>query len=237
MKKIKKGFTLAEILVALGVIGVVAAITIPTVANSINKAKIGPTLAKVIAQIETGNKNIINFANSQPDIANSGAFFDRLSPIKTNNLGIAGANTNTNIPIIESFQNVVPPYWGIDRIGTLNGITVREFDGDTDNTTTGEINEQNYYKFKDLPAEIVIIYNNTTSIDYNALDNRSSSLILNFLTFYVDINGWNTKPNTVGKDIFAFQLQNNGLLTPLTDTEAGDYAQQIINDGFKVTYY
>lgn len=232
MKKIKKGFTLAEILVALGVIGVVAAITIPTVANSINKAKIGPTLAKVIAQIETGNKNIINFANSQPEIANSGAFFDRLSPIKTNNLGIAGNNT----PILNNFQGVVPPYWGIDEIGTLNGITVRKLDGDTDNTTTTTVNGQNYYKFKDLPAEIVIIYQ-SVGIDYQALDNRSSSLILNFLTFYVDINGWNTSPNTVGKDIFAFQLQNNGLLTPLTGTEAGDYAQQIINDRFKVTYY
>ena len=232
MKKTKKGFTLAEILVALGVIGVVAALTIPTVANSINKAKIGPTLAKVIAQIETGNKNIINFANSQPEIANSGAFFDRLSPIRTRDLDI----DNTNTHIIESFQNVVPPYWGIDKIGNLNGITVKKFNGDTDNTTATAVNGQNYYKFKDLPAEIVIIYD-VVGIAYNDLDNNSSSWTLNFLTIYVDINGWNTRPNTVGKDIFAFQLQNNGLLTPLTDTDAGDYAQQIINAGFKVTYY
>lgn len=224
MKKTKKGFTLAEILVALGVIGVVTAITIPTVAHSINKAKIGPTLAKVIAQIETGNKNIINFANSQPNITNSGAFFDRLSSIRTSDLGLPGANT----PIIESFQDVVPPYWGVDRIDTLNGITVREFDGDTDNTTTTAVNGQPYYKFKNLPAEIVTV---------NVVGDASNINSPTRIGIYVDINGWNTRPNTVGKDIFAFQLQNNGLLTPLTDTDAGDYAQQIIDDGFKVTYY
>ena len=194
MKKTKKGFTLAEILVAMGVIGVVTALTIPTIANSINKAKVGPTLAKVIAQIETGNNNIINFANSQPEIANSGAFFDRLSSIRTSDLGLPGANT----PIIESFQGVVPPYWGVDRIDTLNGITVREFDGDTDNTTAGEINGQNYYKFKDLPAEIV-----TVDVAGSAeLPNINSPTTIGI---YVDINGWNTGPNTVGKDIFAFR--------------------------------
>ena len=226
MKKTKKGFTLAEILVALGVIGIVTALTIPTIANSINKAKVGPTLAKVIAQIETGNKNIINFANSQPEIANSGAFFDRLGSIRTSDLGLPGVNT----PILNNFRDVVPPYWGVDRIGTLNDITVREFDGDTDNTTATAVNGQNYYKFKDLPAEIV-----TGNVAEDAqLPNINSPTTIEI---YVDINGWNTRPNTVGKDIFAFQLQNNGLLTPLTDTDAGDYAQQIIDAGFKVTYY
>lgn len=226
MKKTKKGFTLAEILVALGVIGVVAALTIPTVANSINKAKIGPTLAKVIAQIETGNKNIINFANSQSEIANSGAFFDRLSPIRTSDLGLPGANT----PILNNFRDIVPPHWSVDRINTLNGITVRRFNGNIDNTTAGEINGQPYYKFKNLPAEIVTV----NVVGSAQLLNINSPTTIGI---YVDINGWNTRPNTVGKDIFAFQLQNNGLLTPLTGTEAGVYAQRIINDGFKVTYY
>ena len=224
MKKTKKGFTLAETLVALGVIGVVTAITIPTVAHSINKAKIGPTLAKVIAQIETGNKNIINFANSQPEIANSGAFFDRLSSIRTSDLELPGVNTS----ILNNFRDVVPPHWSVDRINTLNGITVKRFNGNIDNTTAGEINGQPYYKFKNLPAEIV-----TVDLAGSASNINSPTKI----GIYVDINGWNTGPNTVGKDIFAFRLVNNGILIPLVNTEAGDYAQQIIDDGFKVTYY
>ena len=224
MKKTKKDFTLDEIMNALGVIGVVTAITIPTVAHSINKAKIGPTLTKVITQIETGNKNIINFANSQPEIANSGAFFDRLSSIRTRDLGLP-----RNTPILNNFQDVFPPHWSVDRINTLNGITVRRFNGNIDNTTAGRINGQPYYKFKNLPAEIV-----TVNVAGGTQQNINSPTTIGI---YVDINGWNTGPNTVGKDIFAFRLVNNGILIPLVNTEAGDYAQQIINDGFKVTYY
>ena len=44
MKKL--GFTLAEVLITLGIIGVVAALTTPSLVSNIGTAKIGPSLAK-----------------------------------------------------------------------------------------------------------------------------------------------------------------------------------------------
>ena len=54
MKKI--GFTLAEVLITFGIIGVVAAITLPGLNNNISKSKVGPALAKAVNTLEAANK-------------------------------------------------------------------------------------------------------------------------------------------------------------------------------------
>ncbi len=54
-----KGFTLAEVLITLAIIGVVAAITLPNLATNIQKASIGPTLAKAVNTLENVNKTIL----------------------------------------------------------------------------------------------------------------------------------------------------------------------------------
>lgn len=55
----KSGFTLAEVLVTLGIIGVVAALTIPALNNNVSKQKIGPSLAKAINTLENANMTIL----------------------------------------------------------------------------------------------------------------------------------------------------------------------------------
>ena len=57
MKKL--GFTLAEILITLGVIGIVAAITLPGLNNSVNSRKVGPALAKAINTLENANRTAL----------------------------------------------------------------------------------------------------------------------------------------------------------------------------------
>ena len=47
-----KGFTLAEILVTLGIIGVISALTLPTFTQGSNMAKVGPLLGKAKSQFE-----------------------------------------------------------------------------------------------------------------------------------------------------------------------------------------
>ena len=46
----KNGFTLAEVLITLGIIGVIAAITLPTLMSDTTSAQIGPKLAKAVSQ-------------------------------------------------------------------------------------------------------------------------------------------------------------------------------------------
>lgn len=52
----KKGFTLAELLVTLGIVSVIAVLTLPSLFNNATNAKIGPSLAKAVASFEHANK-------------------------------------------------------------------------------------------------------------------------------------------------------------------------------------
>ena len=56
----KKGFTLAEVLITLGIIGVVAALTLPTLTSNTQTAKIGPKLAKAASTFEQANEAYLN---------------------------------------------------------------------------------------------------------------------------------------------------------------------------------
>lgn len=56
----KFGFTLAEILITMGIIGVVAALTAPTLVNNAANAQIRPTLAKAVETLENANLDLIN---------------------------------------------------------------------------------------------------------------------------------------------------------------------------------
>ena len=51
--KMRDGFTLAEVLITLAIIGVVAALTTPAIIRNSQNAKIGPTLAKICTTMET----------------------------------------------------------------------------------------------------------------------------------------------------------------------------------------
>lgn len=56
----KKGFTLAEVLVTLAVIGVVVAMTLPNLIHDTSSAQIGPKLAKAVSVFEQANENLLN---------------------------------------------------------------------------------------------------------------------------------------------------------------------------------
>ena len=59
----KRGFTLAEVLITLGIIGVIASITLPSLMTDTTSAQIGPKLAKAVSMFEQANESLLN-ANS-----------------------------------------------------------------------------------------------------------------------------------------------------------------------------
>lgn len=60
----KKGFTLAEILVSLGLIGVVAALTLPNLMDNTVIVQTGPKLAKSVTNFEQANISLLQTYNS-----------------------------------------------------------------------------------------------------------------------------------------------------------------------------
>lgn len=51
----QKGFTLAEVLITLGIIGIVAALTLPSMINNSNKKEFEALLKKTIFSIATSS--------------------------------------------------------------------------------------------------------------------------------------------------------------------------------------
>lgn len=59
MKNLLKGFTLAEVLISLTIVGILAAVTLPALNSSFQAHQIGPQLAKAINSLEATNKLVL----------------------------------------------------------------------------------------------------------------------------------------------------------------------------------
>ncbi len=54
-----KGFTLAEVLITLAIVGVIASLTLPALMTNVSKSSVGPSLAKAVNTMENANKMIL----------------------------------------------------------------------------------------------------------------------------------------------------------------------------------
>lgn len=67
MIRLKKGFTLTEVLLAMTVIGVISALVMPQLVKSTQKDKAGIVLGRAVEQIELGCQNMMQQYNSRDD--------------------------------------------------------------------------------------------------------------------------------------------------------------------------
>lgn len=195
MKKRCSGFTLAEILIALVIIGVIAVMTIPTLVVNINQQKIGPALSKTIASLELASKMALqdNDARVLNDIApneTNAALFDnvlndyiRLSPLDTGENSNFKTYTNLNI------ENPLAAY------NTPDGFTFVV-------ASAGDI--------EDLPLD-----------KRNTLLDRMYTG--RYYDIYVDVNGNQNGPNILGRDLFNLLLDTRGIVIPNGGVSYRDY--------------
>lgn len=206
----KKGFTLAEVLITLGVIGLVAALTLPSMYNNYQKALIGKTLARSVELVEQGMLNIRQEAQLNSE---TGATFETLSSIKKSDLGLSG---NVYITDSNAFYNSTKSFLGIEN-SDYDVTNISAFAGNLD---TNLKSLYTAYKFNKLNA-IVAFQNKTGTTTSN--DSIISRVI-------IDANGA-AKPNTFGKDVFIFGLTNSGTLIPAGTQKYADFDSKIPADG------
>jgi len=191
----KQGFTLAEILITLTVIGVVAALTIPSLLQNTNQAELKTALKRNFADLQQATLQIINnnggsLVNAFPDdVAGSeslkNAFKDKLSYIKD----CSGDETKGGIS-----------GGGASALGCWHGANEWQY---LNNPTS----------FPPIVFPGFILSNGT--IMYLGIDKSDCSDLrgdfykCGAITF--DVNGFK-KPNVVGKDIFSVFITNSGLI-------------------------
>ena len=119
----KFGFTLAEVLVTLGIIGVVAALTTPALIQNVGNAKVPPRLAKAKATFETAAEmmltensvNTIRAISSNP--AEIGKELGRYMKISKNEQGIDYTEYNSKVSLNLGQK------WGFSRFDSDDGMT------------------------------------------------------------------------------------------------------------------
>lgn len=180
----KKGFTLAEVLITLGIIGIVAAMTIPTL---LQKNYERQTVVKLRQTQSILTQAIRMTEEEYGDIENWGIKTKDVNSIKK-----AADNLKHFLKIaIDCGTNDVKGH-----CVPTNGY--RTFAGGIDSVSKGYRTSPYYYKMSLL---------NGTSIWFVAPDPKTYGAIL---WFYVDTNG-KSLPNTIGKDLFLFSYYNKSL--------------------------
>ena len=207
-----KGFTLAEVLITLGIIGVVAALTIPTLINNYQK-KVTLTRLKqsysilqnaiLSSQVENGDPQTWGLKSYNKDYDE-----DNLEAL-------------TKDTVTEVCEKFIIPYL---KTSGKPGYKNLKDEGWTDYyLLSGKISTipnagKSYY--------IIPLINGSTIM---AAVNGSATK-LHSIIFYIDING-SQKPNIMGKDCFAIELAfTNGVLGFFAVPSGKDYVASICTD-------
>lgn len=193
----RRGFTLAEVLITLGIIGVVAALTAPALVQNAGSAKVGPTLAKVVSSLENAHEGILT---------EQGA----------NNLSAVASNSDEYCELLSS--NIRKSSYGE---GTLTEDDFSPTPKTWDNSPLFASLGFNYNTFKEFKFSDGIDLMLFASSQDLGLYEAKSSFTGAYAVLLVDINGIKTKPNVAGKDIFIFYIDRTGQVIPSgSNTEA-----------------
>ncbi|MBR1776193.1 prepilin-type N-terminal cleavage/methylation domain-containing protein [bacterium] len=226
----KFGFTLAEVLITLGIVGVVAALTTPALYHNAGLAQVGPKLAKVKSTIENANKMMLQ--ENEVGMLST-LFMDLYYDFIRNNAQVS--STDVDNLYIERLQDRMRLERGqlLDdsyRISAYDGTNIpndQTFDVEfssrrQDYVDAVPIRRPSWRTAEEMKLGFQLF------MDFDRMsqgsDHNGNPAIDEFMgVIYVDING-NAGPNRCGKDIFAFILINDGSLLPF-----GTSATTVVN--------
>ena len=231
----KAGFTLAEVLITLGILGVVIAMTLPTVVGKYKKQATVSQLKKaytVLSQL---------VLQSQED--NGGVYF---STSDTVNADVAK----------KFFEQYWLPYFNsptVSKEGVFpygEGYVFKFLSGQTHELTIYTYYSQGRIYLTTMDGTAYLIHIMSWEFKYDD-DGNLASQIAKYSSsqkVYVDLNGIKP-PNTIGKDVFIFQVYfDKNIVRPygynLTQAQINDdcslngkgeaCAAKIINDGWVI---
>ncbi len=233
MKK-KKGFTLAEILITLAIIGIVAAITLPSLLVNVNekawdaqKKALHARLAQAIGQMNTlggyGTYTEDVEGTATTDTAAESFILDALSKVyKINNVcgpdKLSSCGIPSKITTLDAVSEInFPTKMSELNEKLLNGLHATGEDGDVADTKAAAFETVN-------GESIAVFYNPLCSSDSTANRYVQDKMCVNFI---YDLNGAEG-PNQVGKDvgfITAFYNKNPIVVAPVP--YSSDYASTV----------
>ena len=202
MKKI--GFTLAEVLITLGIVGVVAALTAPALVQNAATAQTGPKLAKAVSTLEVANQNFLT-QMSADTLAAAGAY--------------TGDSKKSAINYIKNLSNYMKISY-YDETGKSKQYKdmLRSYNEDSSNSyVSGAPGDYGVLSALALYylglSKDGVLYGFCQSLVDNSPNGIPAHQRLEGLVL-IDINGF-AEPNRVGRDAFFFVMYKDGSLKPI----------------------
>ena len=250
MRVFKSAFTLAEAMIAMAIIGIVAAVTIPQVVTGSLKNEAGAVLGRTVEQIELGCQNMIQKANDNIKVTDGG-YYEGLSELTQQAVFGDSVSTNHSMRGENIFEYGgaffgAKSFDGDDKYASADDYisSIRNFKGEGNRISASK-------KAYILEKQKAIIMVNNSATAVSALDDFTTAI-------FIDVNG-TQKPNRGGKDVFLFALTNQGKMIPAGTSKYQKYSSSItlhtadcknnaigggwsctarvVQDGYRITYY
>lgn len=198
-------FTLAEVLIVLLIIGVVASLTIPTVINNTNKAEYVSKLKKEYSVLSQAYKLII--LDSGGSILNNPYFNTDRNDADADAMNVFATKLN----VVKVCPKEEGCWYKSDMMELGGGV----YFPDTDSNMSSYGNAI----LADGAIMAVGIYDDNCTTQYGSPGSPFYRSLCGFI--YVDVNG-NSKPNVYGRDVFWLWIATTGI-----------YPGGVYNDGAK----
>lgn len=212
-KKQSSGFTLAEVLITLGIIGVVAALTLPTLIANHKKQVLVNQLKKVVNTLENG----IRMAVAQDEVS---SFKETKAYSRFSDFYDCYSDCSGIVEDIVKYFNL--KYVSIDT-------SDKDYDSDYKNIDGSNVSWSFKYPVVTPDGSIIYLYHDGIRVDVNG--NKGPNKIGRD-TFIFDISGYDAAPAGVLRDRdFHTRCVNESQYL-----ENGCYYAKIVADGWKMTY-
>lgn len=180
----KKGFTLAEVLITLGIIGIVAAMTLPTLINNTQGKELHSQLLKAYSTIQQSATRMV---------------YEEGVDINPDNYP-----ANTFAPI---FKKYIKQFGDCGKSGCINAdIAANDEDMFARVSKYKTYNKKQYVTLEWFDEGQAILTDGMF-IMINNSSNKSLGIVIS-----VDINGINKKPNAWGHDLFSFMIDDDKVI-------------------------
>lgn len=217
----KYGFTLAEVLIALGIIGVISSLTAPTFIANIQNNSNAARLSATVSTLDNAFTTMI--AKEEADTlfeteawndygSNRREFASKIGDYMTT----VGYREFLNTNAIYNYYGAGKGPFVMTSTGSKNNTVNNQLAGYFVRTPFNNIANGNHAIELKNGAMVFLIVNdeNGQNPDEESIRQQGGSLYKIAADIWIDVNGA-ASPNTLGRDIFAFYLGDNGKLYPL----------------------
>ncbi len=192
----KIAFTLAEVIIVVGIVGIIAEMTIPTVIGDIQAQSLRAAFNKSYSNLTAAvQRTIYDDYGGSLVISSASDFIVFMNNLQKHYIKSIGCTTTQICPGDAIFP--------LEKFGS---------------SEAGVFMSSNYKTYTKSGASssfndgiIALADGGFIFYDYSEASEATSGMY--FLA--IDVNGWRKKPNRFGHDFFTFQLSNNGKILPM----------------------